>query len=122
MTADRLAQLVDQVLEAKRVAGDTTADPPPAPAAEVPVGTCACGSGIPVARVTIEGRIVDVLAMPEIFRQFFEAGGDVDDPASADRLMATVKIYNEVPPAAESSYREAILCEYREFCAREGVR
>ena len=36
--------------------------------------------------------------------------------------METVKIYNEVPPEAEPSYREAILREYRKFCAREGTR
>jgi uncharacterized metal-binding protein len=122
VTADRLAQLVDQVLEPNDVPGDTTADRSLALSDEVPVGTCSCGSGIPVTRVAIDGRTVDVLAMALIFRQFCESGGRVDDPASADRLMATVKIYNEVPPVAEASYREAILREYKEFCAREGVR
>ncbi len=57
-----------------------------------------------------------------IFQQFCESGGRADDPASADALMETVKIYNEVPPVSESSYREAILREYRKFCAREGTR
>jgi hypothetical protein len=119
VTANRLAQLVDQVLEVKGVAEDTTADPAPAPSDRVPVGTCSCGSGIPVTRVAIDGRTVELLALTPIFRHFRESGGCADDAASADKLMQAVKIYNEVSPAAEPSYRAAILREYREFCARE---
>lgn len=124
VTADRLAQLVDQVLESKGVAVDTTADQAPALSddAPAPVGTCSCGSGIPVTSIAIDGRQVELLALPLIFRQFCESGGRPDDAASGDRLMATVRIYNEVPPMAESGYREAILREYRVFCDREGVR
>jgi hypothetical protein len=122
LTANRLAQLVDQALAAKGVAGGIRTDPSPTPAGEVAVGTCSCGSGIPVTRVAIDGGAVDLLALPLIFRQFRESGGRADEAASAGRLMETVKIYNEVPAEAESSYREAILREYGEFCAREGMR
>jgi len=119
VTANRLAELVDQVLEATGVAGGAAAAPVPAAANEVPVAACSCGSGAPVTRVTIGGRLVELLALPLIFRQFREAGGRAGDAAWADKLMDAVKIYNEVPPASESSYREAVLREYREFCTHE---
>jgi len=122
VTAGRLAQLVDQVLEPIGAAGEPTVDSAPESSDGMAVGMCSCGSGIPVTSVTIDGRTVELLAMSLIFRQFCGSGGRADDPASADRLMDIVKIYNEVPPVAESSYREAILREYITFCAREGVR
>jgi len=118
VTANRLAQLVDQVLEAKGSAGELAADLTPLSSDAIPVGTCSCGSGIPVTRVMIDGRAVELLALPLIFGQFRESGGRADDPVSASKLMDTVKIYNAVPPEAESSYREVILREYEAFCAR----
>ena len=121
-TAERVAQLVDRVLEAKDGSGDAAAGLAPAPSDGAPVGTCSCGSGIPVTRIAIDGRQVDLLALPLIFRQFYESGRRPDEGASGDTLMATVKIYNEVPAGAEPSYREAVLREYRDFCAREGTR
>lgn len=122
VTANRLTQLVDHILGTKAVVEDTTADPAPAPSDKAPVGTCSCGSGIPVTSVSLDGRAVEVLALPLIFRQFCESGARADDAATADRIMETVKIYNETPPVAASSYREAILREYRKFCAGEGTR
>jgi uncharacterized metal-binding protein len=122
ITANRLAQLVDQVLGAKG-AGEQAAETAASAASdETPVGTCSCGSGLPVTRVPIDGRTVELLALPLIFKQFFESGGRPDDAASAGKLFETVKVYNEVPPGAEPVYREAILLEYRDFCAREGGR
>ena len=85
-------------------------------------GTCSCGSGIPVARVTIQGREVELLALPLIFNQIREAGGMADDEASIGKLMETVKIYNEVPAADEPAWREAIAREFRDFCSRGALR
>jgi hypothetical protein len=34
-------------------------------------------------------------------------------------LLEQVKIYNAVPPEAANRYREALLREFSEFCARE---
>jgi len=121
LTANRLAQLVDEVLEAKGAAGEPAADQAPASTDAIAVGTCSCGSAIPATRVTIEGRSVELLALPPIFRQFRDAGGSIDDSGWVNKLMEIVKIYNVVPPEAEGSYREAIVREYETFCAREAV-
>ena len=124
VTARRLAQLVDEVLGADCRSGAAAGEPAPDANAVLsdgkPLVMCSCGSGIPVTQVTVDGRTVELVALPLIFSQFRESRGSVDAPLAVQRLIDTVKIYNEVPPEAEASYREAIVREYREFCAREG--
>ncbi len=121
VTADRLSQLVDQLLERGPMTSGP-GDPALAPSEGEPVVMCSCGSGIPVTRVRIEGRSVELLALPLIFRQFRDGGGSVQDPGWVNKLMEIVKIYNDVPIEAQASYREAILHEYEAFCASEGAR
>ena len=121
VTAERLAQLVDEVLEPTGTEA-TAAEPAALTADAVPVVMCSCGSGIPVTRATVDGRTVELLALPLVFRQFDESGGRIDDAESVKKLMDTVKIYNEVPSQEEPSYREVIVREYRQFCAREGIQ
>jgi uncharacterized metal-binding protein len=111
VTADRLAALVDQVLGKKdsptttEVAGNT---PKPRNA----TATCSCGSGIPITKLVIEGKTVEMVALPLIFQQFRANGRGLDE-AAARRLFDTVKIYNPIPQDSESVYREAILQAYR---------
>lgn len=76
---------------------------------------CSCGSGVPVAKLTIDGQTVEVVALPWIFRQFRAMGRGLDEKSQRE-LFETVKIYNAVAPEAEGSYREAILREYAAFC------
>ena len=75
VTANRLAQLVDQVLEAKGAAGDTTADPSPRPPTEVPSARVPAGREFPSHELAIDGRTVervgaaaDLPAIPRIRR------------------------------------------------------
>ncbi len=121
-TANRLAELVDRILDTSSPIADASLDAPaPLVDKRAPV-TCSCGSGVPVTRLEMDGRTVELLALPLIFTALHEAGILADDPATADKLMQTVKIYNEVPAMAESRYREVILREYKDFCAREAKR
>jgi hypothetical protein len=118
VTAERLAALVDQAL------GKEGGSPSPGqaaahePEAEHREATCSCGSGVPVTKVTIDGQVVELLALPLILRQFREAGLGQDEESKRE-LFETVKIYNAVPPEAEGSYREAVLREYAAFCRKE---
>ena len=118
VTAERLAALVDQAL------GKEGGTPPPSeaaahePDAEQRKATCACGSGVPVTKVTIDGQAVELVALPLIFRQFRETGRGLDDGAKRE-LFETLKIYNAVPPEAEGSCREAVLREYAAYCEKE---
>ena len=119
-TAERLAALVDQVL-GKEARTPATAEP----AADTSPGkereaTCSCGSGVPVQHLVIQGKRVEVVALPLIFQKFRGAGRGQDE-ADRQELFELVKIYNAVPPEAEASYREAILREYAAYCQRERV-
>jgi hypothetical protein len=69
-----------------------------------------------VTRLTVDGRTVELLALPLIFQRFREEGRHPDEVAG--ELLAMVKIYNHVPADAAGSYREAIRREYAAFCRK----
>jgi uncharacterized metal-binding protein len=117
LTADRLTSLVDEILATKAPAKPlvSTTSPPEPPK----VVGCACGSGIPVQTVSIEGRPVELLALPIIFSNLRERGRAPN--VVADELMANVEIYNAVPADSKAAYRTAILREYAAYC-RRGMR
>ena len=121
ITAERLAGLVDDVLGKRDRSSHVEKTPAPLSAQQQP-GTvgCSCGLGIPLQKVTIGGRLVELMALPLIFQHLREIGRNPDEVG--DELLALVKIYNEVPPQAEKSYREAVLREYEVFCQKEAAQ
>jgi uncharacterized metal-binding protein len=117
ITAERLASLVDQALGKEAGTAPEAKISTSAQQGERREATCACGSGVPVTKVTIGDQRVELVALPLIFRQFREAGGQEEE--AADELFESVRIYNAVPPEAEGSYREAVRREYAVFCEKE---
>lgn len=118
LTAARVAALVDQALG--RPAGTAEAEIVPTDApGEEKEATCSCGSGVPVRKLAIAGRTVEVVALPLIFRQFAEQRRGLDEAVRRD-LFETVKIYNAVPTEIEREYCEAVWRDYMTFCSREG--
>jgi uncharacterized metal-binding protein len=119
IAAGRLAELVDEVLGRRDhpARGGEITEPAPQ---QTKVATCSCGSGIPMGKVTIDGQIVEIVALPLIFERFHQLGRSPD--AAADELLATVKIYNYVPPDADSNFRQAIVREYAAFCREEAAQ
>jgi len=117
LTAERLAALVDQVLGK---AGHTpSADENDAAThPKTTEATCSCGSGIPVTKLDIGGKTVEMVALPLIFQKFRDTGRRLDE-AVARELFETVKVYNPVPEEVEESYRQAILNEYAAYCRKE---
>lgn len=113
-TAQRLAQLVDEVLGRPAGASADAGAAPPASTAEAAPVTCSCGSGIPVRKLEIAGRMVEVVALPVVMRQFRDAGKPADE-AAARELLAAMKVYNPVAPEDEGAWLEALLREYRAF-------
>jgi hypothetical protein len=85
---------------------------------EPEITTCACGSGIPVQKVIIGDREVQLVGLPLIFRQFFEAGKNPND-AFLTELMETVKIYNPIPAEEERAYSEAVYKAYIDYWYKE---
>jgi uncharacterized metal-binding protein len=113
LTSERLAELVDEVLDHPRhaTAGECVTEA----STTLPPVTCACGSGIPVTTIRIAGQPVDVVALPLIFQSFKDAGR-LAGPTLARELLDMVKIYNAVAPDNEERYTEALLREYYAYC------
>ncbi len=118
VTAERLAALVDQALGKEAGAAPAVPEPASAPHGAEREATCACGSGIAVTKLTIDGQAVELIALPLIFRHLRDRGVG-QDAEGVRQLFETVKIYNAVPPEAEAGYREAVRREYAAFCEKE---
>ena len=85
---------------------------------EPKVASCACGSGIPVQVVQVNGNEVTFIALPLIFERFHEQGKPPKD-RTGEELMETVKIYTQVPEEQEEAYTEAVMREYARYCEGE---
>ena len=80
--------------------------------------TCACGSGIPIQTVSINGEPVTLIALPVLFEQFQEAGKQ-PTAGTAGALLDQVKIYNPVPRELELAYLAMLMQEYAAHCGEE---
>jgi hypothetical protein len=119
-TAERVAELVDELLEKRwsRREGHFIDGPPSVNAtASQPAAGCACGSGIPVQVVAIDGRPVTLVALPALLAQFRDAG-QPPSPETAQELLEQVALYNPVPAGQETTYLAALAGEYAAFCGR----
>ncbi len=124
-TAERIAGLVDELLgkqwdrtggafiEASSITTMTATPNEAAPRQP----TCACGSGIPVQTVDVNGEAVTLNALPLIFEQFRQAG-KAPSGSTLQELLDAVKIYNPIPPGMDDQYLVMLLREYRVFCDR----
>jgi uncharacterized metal-binding protein len=79
---------------------------------------CSCGSGIAVTELAIAGRRVEVLALPLIFSTFRQSG-KIPGAGTGIELMATVRLYNDIPEDERASWKEAIEREYATYFAQE---
>src|SRR3990172_5637740 len=76
-TAGQVADMVDELLQRKwsrRTGAFVEESSLPAETQEPIEATCACGSGLPIRKISIDGQIVTLVALPLIFEQFREAG------------------------------------------------
>jgi len=124
MVAQEVAHLVDGLL------GRAGREVPPEAgveaeaAAEVPedeegtISLCSCGSGIPVQKVAVNGRVVTLIALPAIFEQFYQSGKRPGDGTTRELLEVT-RIYNPIPPEEEAAYAQALAREYEKYCRKQ---
>jgi hypothetical protein len=120
LTAQKMADTVDELLGKHwdRRAGNFVELKVVSKPKEPAIATCACGSGIPVQTVDINGQSVTLVALPLIFEQLHQAG-KMPSPETHQELLDTVKIYNPVPAGEEAGYSEALIREYAAYCARQ---
>lgn len=115
ITAERMAFMVDELLDKRwsRRQGDFIEDEKAEEAEEgSKTATCACGSGIPIQSIAINGQSVTLVGLPLIFEQF-QTAGKAPNKGVAGEMLETIKIYNPIPATEEDDYTEAILREYR---------
>jgi uncharacterized metal-binding protein len=121
--ADLLAEEVDRLLE-RPGAGSKVAEPAAAiirsdggdpGTGKEAEAVCTCTSDIPVQKVDVDGRTVEVIALPLIFSQLRQEGRRPDEEATADALMEQVRIYNSIPVDGDSALRRGLLSAYEAF-------
>jgi hypothetical protein len=84
------------------------------------VAACACGSGIPVQTVRVNGEDVTLIALPPLFEQFKQMGKRPSSETMTE-LLEQLRIYNPVEVGDELAYREMLAREYALFCGEETV-
>jgi len=128
LLAEHIANQVDQILGRQwdRSAGEfilpvLANETASLSSAETNQATCACGSGIPIQKVMINGESVTLIALPAILQQFKDAGKKPDQDTVTE-LLDLIKIYNLIPDGEEQAYREMLLQEYTTYLEMEPVR
>lgn len=76
------------------------------------VATCACGSGIPIQKVMINGQEITLVALPLIFQVFQEANKAPAEPV-LNEMMEMVRIYNAIEPGDETAIRREVERAYQ---------
>ncbi len=79
------------------------------------VATCSCGSGIPIQKVLVRGEEMTLVALPLIFKNFFQMGKTLGSDL-LNEMMAQVKIYNAIDPIVEDDVKAAIFESYIRYC------
>ncbi len=75
---------------------------------------CACGSGIPVTTVEIDGQSMQFLALTAIFDQAY-AQGLRTTGGVPPQLVETVQLYNPIPAGQEALYAAALNLAWTEY-------
>jgi len=116
--AVEIAGHVDRLLGIRRdrSRGEAAGDGPAAQEKAPGAAACSCGSGIPVKILDIDGRKVEVLALPMILDMFRQAAKPAVD-ATAAEMLETVRLYNHIPEGEDASWKLALGCEYASYCA-----
>ncbi len=125
--AEAIAAEVDHLMASRwsRAEGKVL-EPEASEPAKVSSAGCACGSGIPVTRVQVDGRAVEIMALEPILEMAYGQGlratlarsetgqSEVIVPA---QLMDTVRLYNTFPVEDDAVYAEAVAIAWQSFCA-----
>ena len=93
------------------------------PVQEEGAATCACGSGIHIQKVQVNGQEISLVALPLIFQNLFQLGKTLSSGNDvANEIMAMVKIYNAVDPAVEADLKAVVLEAYAGYCRQQEVK
>jgi hypothetical protein len=108
--AEEIARLTDRILGRGQGGGISIA------VQDKPAATCSCGSGIPVKVLKVNGRDIEVLALPLILDNF-HCDGKLPGECTAAQMLEAVRIYNSIPDSEDAAWKEALGREYADYCA-----
>ncbi|HKS75400.1 MAG TPA: putative zinc-binding protein [Terriglobales bacterium] len=112
LTAERVGALVEELLGKPVASAPLVSIKTADPAASGTAG-CSCGSAVRTQTISIDGRSIEILALPLIFSNLRDRGRTPE--TAAEELMESVAIYNHIPPEAATAYREVLVREYARF-------
>ena len=115
--AGAIAAEVDRLIAARwsRTAGAILeADPAPK---SVSTSACACGSGIPVTTVELDGRTATIMALEPILEMAHKQGLRADAGLPAV-IWQTAQVYNDVAAEDEAWYSQAVGLAWQAYCAQ----
>jgi hypothetical protein len=113
--AEEIAAAVDHLMSVRWSRAEGAILAGSATPAAVSTGACACGSGIPVTTVLVDGQTIQIMALEPILELAF--GQDLRaDHGLPEQIMATVGVYNEIPPGEEARWEKAADLAWRAFC------
>ena len=115
--AGAIATRVDELLGTRGAR-----QPAPTAAREAEIATptaapCACATQIPVSRIEVAGKEMELIALMPVFDQFYLAGKRSGDGLGQE-LLDTIRIYNLIPEEAVADAQAALEREYAVFCWR----
>lgn len=129
--AEVIAAEVDHLMAARwsRAEGKVL-EPEASEPAKVSSAGCACGSGIPVTRVQVNGRAVEIMALDPILEMAYGQGlraptngqaaadhAERGEPSLPAQILDTVRLYNNIPVEDDRLYAEAVAIAWQSFCA-----
>jgi hypothetical protein len=114
--AEEIAAEVDQLIAVRWSRSQGAILEPEMSSTAMNTAACACGSGIPVTTVQVNGRSVEIMALAPILELAYGQGLRADG-ALPDRIMETVRVYNEIPAGDETLWEQALALAWCAYCA-----
>lgn len=108
------SEMVDRLLGARALTELKVGAPSASPTKTA--ATCSCGSGIPVRRLNIAGKEIEVAALPVIYQSWRQAGAGPSQAISAE-MLKVVRVYNAIPDGEEDAWKRAIALDYASYCS-----
>jgi hypothetical protein len=78
---------------------------------------CTCKGPRPTLVDLGNGRMVGLIALPEIL-EHFRSQGRASSPELAEELLAAIKVYNYVADSVTELYKAVLLREYEAYCTK----
>jgi hypothetical protein len=116
VTATAIGRLVDQLLGTMPPVDEEKDDHSVVPT--VPGAACSCGSRIPVRKLRISGRDIQIAALPLIYESWRNSGKPPEGGISPEMLQI-MRVYHPIPENEEEIWKQAISHDYALFCSEK---